>query len=95
LNRWRPRKENQPELFAGTFSEDILAVHHRGACTAQCPAFINPVDEIVDMRRYQALTTGKVPKSVADAHGILNARATLGESWLRTASPRMMVWNHA
>jgi Fe-S oxidoreductase/nitrate reductase gamma subunit len=37
-----------------------------GACMERCPAFIRPIDEIVDLRRYQALTTGKVPKSVAD-----------------------------
>jgi Fe-S oxidoreductase len=37
-----------------------------GACQALCPVFVNPVDEIVDLRRYLVLTTGKVPKSVAD-----------------------------
>jgi Fe-S oxidoreductase/nitrate reductase gamma subunit len=37
-----------------------------GACLAHCPAFVNPVEEIIDLRRYQALTTGKLPKSVAD-----------------------------
>lgn len=37
-----------------------------GACLVKCPAFINPVDEIIDLRRYQALTTGKLPKSIAD-----------------------------
>jgi heterodisulfide reductase subunit C len=37
-----------------------------GACIAKCPAFINPVDEIVDLRRYQVLTTGQMPKSVGD-----------------------------
>ena len=37
-----------------------------GACLERCPAFVRPVDEIIDLRRYQALTTGKVPKSVAD-----------------------------
>jgi Fe-S oxidoreductase/nitrate reductase gamma subunit len=37
-----------------------------GACMERCPAFIRPIDEIVDLRRYQALTTGKLPKSVAD-----------------------------
>lgn len=56
------------ELFAGTFSESYAwQCTTCGACTMACPAFINPVDEIVEMRRYQALTTGKVPKSVADA----------------------------
>jgi Fe-S oxidoreductase/nitrate reductase gamma subunit len=37
-----------------------------GACTVKCPAFIRPVDEIVDLRRFQLLTTGKMPKSVGD-----------------------------
>ena len=37
-----------------------------GACIIKCPAFINPVDEVVDLRRYQLLTTGKMPKSVGD-----------------------------
>jgi len=60
-------KSNQ-ELFAGVFTEFYpWQCTTCGACTLRCPAFINPVDEIVDMRRYQALTTGKVPKSVADA----------------------------
>jgi Fe-S oxidoreductase/nitrate reductase gamma subunit len=37
-----------------------------GACIIKCPAFINPVDEVVDLRRYQLLTSGKMPKSVGD-----------------------------
>jgi Fe-S oxidoreductase len=37
-----------------------------GACLDRCPAFVNPIDEIVDLRRYQVLTTGKMPKSVGD-----------------------------
>jgi len=37
-----------------------------GACILKCPAFINPVDEVVDLRRYQLLTTGKMPKSIGD-----------------------------
>lgn len=37
-----------------------------GACIEKCPAFINPVDEVVDLRRYQVLTTGQMPKSVGD-----------------------------
>lgn len=38
-----------------------------GACVSLCPAFVNPIDEIVDLRRYATLTTGKLPKSAADA----------------------------
>jgi Fe-S oxidoreductase/nitrate reductase gamma subunit len=56
------------ELFAGAFTENYpWQCTTCGACIQRCPAFINPVDEIVDLRRYQSLTTGKVPKSVADA----------------------------
>ena len=63
----RNGKTNQ-ELFAETISESYpWSCTTCGACTLRCPAFVNPVDEIIDLRRYQALTTGKVPKSVADA----------------------------
>jgi Fe-S oxidoreductase/nitrate reductase gamma subunit len=37
-----------------------------GACIVKCPVFINPVDEVIDLRRYQALTSGKLPKGIAD-----------------------------
>lgn len=37
-----------------------------GACLTQCPAFVNPVDQIIDLRRYQVLTTGKMPKTVGE-----------------------------
>jgi len=37
-----------------------------GACIAKCPVFINPVDEVIDLRRFQALTSGKLPKSISD-----------------------------
>src|SRR4030065_1374661 len=60
--------KSSQELFSTAFAESYpWQCTTCGACTVLCPAFINPVDEIVDMRRYQALTTGKVPKSVADA----------------------------
>ncbi len=63
-----PNGKTSQELFAETFSETYpWECTTCGACTSRCPAFVNPVDEIIDMRRYQALTTGKVPKSVADA----------------------------
>jgi Fe-S oxidoreductase/nitrate reductase gamma subunit len=63
-----PNGKTNQELFAEKFSESYpWQCTTCGACTLLCPAFVNPVDEIIDMRRYQALTTGKVPKSVADA----------------------------
>lgn len=49
-----------------------------GACLDRCPAFINPIDEIVDLRRYQVLTTGKMPKSVGD---VLRNMERQGNPW--------------
>lgn len=37
-----------------------------GACLVRCPGFVNPVKEIVDLRRYQVLMTGEMEKSVGD-----------------------------
>jgi Fe-S oxidoreductase/nitrate reductase gamma subunit len=37
-----------------------------GACLSLCPAYVNPVDRVIDMRRYQVLTTGKMPKPVGE-----------------------------
>lgn len=57
-----------------------------GACLKRCPAFVNPVDEIIELRRYQALTTGKVPKSVGDA---LKNMERQGNPWGVVASDRI------
>ena len=55
------------EFIGGTIPDDLpWACTTCGACLTKCPAFVNPVDAIVDLRRYQTLTTGKIPKSVAD-----------------------------
>jgi Fe-S oxidoreductase/nitrate reductase gamma subunit len=49
-----------------------------GACLVTCPGFVNPVDEVIDLRRYQVLTTGKIPKSVAD---VLRNLERQGNPW--------------
>lgn len=59
--------EGQVELVGGALSEkDAWSCTTCGACIAVCPGFIDPVDEVIDLRRYLALTTGDIPKSVAD-----------------------------
>ncbi len=57
-----------------------------GACLERCPAFIRPVDEVIDLRRYQALTTGKLPKSVADT---LRNMERQGNPWGMPAEARI------
>jgi Fe-S oxidoreductase/nitrate reductase gamma subunit len=37
-----------------------------GACQAVCPMYIDPLGTIVDMRRYDTLTTGEIPGSVGE-----------------------------
>lgn len=63
-----PNGKATGELLGETLSEDIpWACTTCGACLTRCPAFVNPVDEVIDLRRYQVLTTGKMPKQVGEA----------------------------
>lgn len=38
-----------------------------GACIEVCPMFINPVDAVIELRRYLTLTTGEIPSEVGEA----------------------------
>lgn len=79
--------KSSEELYAGPFSDFYTwQCTTCGACTLLCPAFINPVDEVVDMRRYQALTTGKLPKSISDT---LRNFERQGNPWGIPAQDRM------
>jgi Fe-S oxidoreductase/nitrate reductase gamma subunit len=57
-----------------------------GACLTRCPAFINPVDEVIDLRRYQVLTSGKMPKSVGDT---IRNMERQGNPWGMPAEDRL------
>ncbi len=57
-----------------------------GACVEVCPAFVRPLDEVIDLRRYQALTTGKIPKPVADTLRNLERQ---GNPWGMPAQDRV------
>jgi Fe-S oxidoreductase len=48
------------------------------ACVATCPAFIEIVDDIVDMRRYLTLTEGSLPGTAAPA---MRNMGTSGNPW--------------
>ncbi|MFZ5922106.1 MAG: heterodisulfide reductase-related iron-sulfur binding cluster [Chloroflexota bacterium] len=76
-----------PELFAGAVSaEYVWQCTTCGACFEECPAFINPVDEIVDLRRYQVLTTGQMPRPVGDTMRNLERQ---GNPWGMAPDNRM------
>jgi Fe-S oxidoreductase/nitrate reductase gamma subunit len=57
-----------------------------GACLNICPAFVNPVDEVIDLRRYQVLSTGKMPKTVGDT---LRNMERQGNPWGMPAEDRI------
>ncbi len=60
-------ENSNAELIGNTIPEDqTWSCTTCGACIYRCPVFINPVDDVIDLRRYQTLSTGKLPKSIAD-----------------------------
>jgi Fe-S oxidoreductase/nitrate reductase gamma subunit len=60
--------KNEHELLGDVLAEELpWSCTTCGACLVRCPAFVNPVDEIIDLRRYQVLTTGKMPKTVGES----------------------------
>jgi Fe-S oxidoreductase/nitrate reductase gamma subunit len=57
----------EKELPAHLFEEEALwSCTTCGACLTRCPAFIRPPERVVDLRRYQILMTGEMPKPVGD-----------------------------
>lgn len=59
--------EKEHELLGDVLAEELpWSCTTCGACLMRCPAFVNPVDEVIDLRRYQVLTTGKMPKTVGE-----------------------------
>lgn len=57
----------QTQSYLGGTKETAWQCTTCGACLSTCPMFVNPVDSIVEMRRYLTLTTGEVPGSVGEA----------------------------
>lgn len=57
-----------------------------GACIVKCPAFVNPVDQVIDLRRYQVLTTGNMQKSIGD---VLRNVERQGNPWGMPAEDRL------
>ena len=82
-----PNGRSTQELLGNTLPEELpWSCTTCGSCIIECPAFVNPVDEIIDLRRYQTLTTGKIPKSVAD---VLRNMERQGNPWGMPAEERI------
>jgi Fe-S oxidoreductase/nitrate reductase gamma subunit len=75
------------ELIGEVLSEDFpWYCTTCGACLKKCPTFVNPIDEIIDLRRYQVLTTGNVQKSVSEVMRNLERQ---GNPWGMPAEDRV------
>jgi Fe-S oxidoreductase/nitrate reductase gamma subunit len=67
-----------PSQEPGISAETYWSCTTCGACVTACPVFVNPITEIIDLRRYSVLTTGDIPKSVAD---VLRNMERQGNPW--------------
>jgi Fe-S oxidoreductase len=62
-----PNGNGSKALIGDVFKEsDLWSCTTCGACLTRCPAFINPPERVVDLRRHEILMTGQMPKSVGD-----------------------------
>ncbi|MBU0512065.1 MAG: 4Fe-4S dicluster domain-containing protein [Chloroflexi bacterium] len=62
-----PGDNGSPELSQELLSEENLwSCTTCGACLTRCPVFIRPPERVVDIRRYQLLTSGDMPKQVGE-----------------------------
>ena len=59
----RSRSADHPPLLEEAVSDDeIWACTACLACVEQCPVFIEPVDKIMDLRRYRVMGRGQIPR---------------------------------
>ncbi|MEA3349373.1 MAG: heterodisulfide reductase-related iron-sulfur binding cluster, partial [Chloroflexota bacterium] len=62
-----PGDNGSAELSDQLLSEENLwSCTTCGACLTRCPVFIRPPERVVDLRRYQLLMTGDMPKQVGE-----------------------------
>lgn len=83
----QPNGSGDHPLNGRISEETIWSCTTCGACQASCPAFVNAIDEIIDLRRFRTLTTGKLPKSVAD---MLRNMERQGNPWGIPADDRLL-----
>lgn len=77
----------QEEILGSSISEETpWYCTTCGACTVKCPAFVNPVDQVIDLRRYQVLTSGNMQKSIGD---VLRNVERQGNPWGMPAEDRL------
>ncbi len=79
---------SDPDIFRREYNWACTTCGH---CIIECPAFINPVDQVIQLRRYQVLTTGKCPAPWERPDAIWNARAIPGGSHPRNAANGLKV----
>ncbi len=59
-----PNGHDKPAAFLS--NESVWACTTCGVCLTNCPTFVDSVTPVIDLRRYQVLTKGEMPKSVGE-----------------------------
>jgi len=67
-------------------SEEILACTSCNACVEACPVLINPLNIILEMRRYQAMEASEMPSEWALMQGNIENN---GAPWAFPAADRL------
>lgn len=82
-----PNGQSEQEILGSMISEEYpWYCTTCGACLVKCPAFVNPIDQVIDLRRYQVLTSGNMQKSIGD---VLRNVERQGNPWGMPAEDRM------
>ena len=81
-----PPPEPESDLVHGFISPEVLwSCTTCRACMEACPAFVEHIDSIVDMRRYLTMEEADVPET---AMGALNSMEQRGHPWRGTQATR-------
>ncbi len=81
-----PPPEPANDLVHGAITPEVLwSCTTCGACMEACPAFVEHIDSIVDMRRYLTMEEADVPETAMAA---LNSMEQRGHPWRGTQSTR-------
>lgn len=82
-----PQSPDALPLYGSLFTEnEIWSCTTCRACMQECPAMIEHVDDIVDMRRHQTMIASEVPQGVKN---VLEGIERAGNPWRLPANDRM------
>ncbi|MCB2191292.1 MAG: (Fe-S)-binding protein [Deltaproteobacteria bacterium] len=77
-NMRQAAKGQAPLLLDGIGADEMWACTTCQACVEQCPVFIDPMDKLISMRRFQTMSRGALP---AEARPLIRNLELYGDSY--------------